>query len=55
MEMIVITLWNVIKAPQTDLRVDRIEQLLDIKFYGTKNPNYDMRNFISAITLKGID
>jgi len=26
-----------------------------IKFHGTKNPNHHIRNFINAMTLKGID
>jgi len=27
----------------------------DIKFLGTENPHYHMRNYLSAVTLKGID
>ena len=27
----------------------------DIKFHGTKNPRYHVQNFVSAMTLKGID
>jgi len=29
--------------------------MLDIKFYRTENPYHHVRNFISAMTLKGID
>jgi len=28
--------------------------MLDIKFQGTENPHYHVRNFLSAMTLKGI-
>jgi len=27
----------------------------DIKFHGTENPHYHVRNFVSVITLEGID
>jgi len=27
----------------------------DIKVYGTENPNHHVRNFVSDVTLKGID
>jgi len=27
----------------------------NIKFHGTDNPNHHVRNFVSAMTLKGID
>jgi len=29
--------------------------VLDIKFHGTKNPYHYLRNFVSAMALKGID
>ena len=27
----------------------------DIKFHGTENPNHHVKNFVSVMTLKGID
>jgi len=29
--------------------------MTNIKFHGTENPHHHVRNFVSAVTLKGID